>query len=223
MAAKGTEVVVVQAPPKVEVECRSMLLLHPIGDLLGDGDQMREYRVREGRGAWRALRAGDHVDPAHPLVQAYPDAWAPSAELPTTVLLEQVPEEVRQAQEADRRRRLPRHAELVRPMCENCGQSSDVEVVLPPQPQAIDVASALDAAEDLDERDRVAFQVRHLARAWSDAVKAREQALGDFKRQHALCPTDAELRPLPAPPPRPDGVPPRVWSGPFSLQDVGRY
>jgi hypothetical protein len=132
----------------------------------------------------------------------YPACFATSAEVADVAVAETIPEEVRVRQRAEQLRRAPRPAEAISVICENCGAGSEVVVVLPRQPQALDVASALDFAEADAERERVRFQSVHAQNAWLDAVRARSAAFAQFQREHQLCPADAELTPLPEPPER---------------------
>jgi hypothetical protein len=188
-------------------------------DITGTGDDEIEWFVRVGpRGAHRRLQPGDHLGLDHTLVQLFPDHFDTSPELANTICLSRPTAEVLTAREQERRRLMPRYVQIIRWRCENCGFELDGEAIIPPAVQALDVASALDAAEDLEQRARIQY--------WSVTQQQRrldgldqEQALFDqLRSSHVQCDPSRELHPLPDMPERDPSQPIPVWSGPVSIR-----
>jgi hypothetical protein len=168
-------------------------------------------------GARRRVQPGDHVDPAHELVSHFPTHFQSSGERADVVVLSSPTPEVLRQREQDRRRRMPRLVQVVRWRCENCLVESDAEAVIPPPLQALDVASSLEDAGDLIERQRVQYDAHRHQQAHLDGQAEERRIYNQMRTEHTLCPADAELHPLPEMPEPDPSKPIPVWSGPTSL------
>jgi hypothetical protein len=202
----------------VEIAARSMLCVIAPPDLTGTGDAEREWFVREGPGVRRRLRPGDHVDPACELVALFGDHFAPSAELATAVIVSTPSAEVQAKRDAERLRLLPRYAEIRTVTCLNCGESSAPSPVIEPQVEALAVASELDAAETLADREAVQWRAVRQSNARADALAAADRIASEFKLSHRECDPARELTPAPTAPERDPTAPFSVWSGPVSFR-----
>jgi hypothetical protein len=209
----------VATPARVEVEVRSMLCVAQPPDLLDEGtEEEREVWVRLGPGTRRRLRPGDHIDPSHELVSRYPGNFAPSAELADVVVVSGPSAEVLARRKAEAARLMLRLVQVTTWACENCGTRAEGHAVIPQQVQALDVAAALDGAEDLGERAQVQYHSVRQQQAYLDGQAEERRIFHQFRVEHAQCDPAAQLHPLEPMPALEPGQPIPVWSGPFSFR-----
>jgi hypothetical protein len=185
---------------------RSAAVVIPAPGLTDDG--AREWFVptaaTNGPGSGRRpLRVGDHLDPNHPLVLAWPERFAPSAE-PIDCWPMSVPSlEARKRAQAEQVRLAAHPARKVTPVCARCGAESEQSVLLFDQPTQLDRISALAGLDDGDpdaraERWRIEQTFRVMARAHRDQQRELTRAEAAWRASHQQCPPDTPE--LPAPP-----------------------
>jgi hypothetical protein len=206
-------------PVKVEVDQQSWLCTSTPPDITGADDSEVEWFVRVDRGVRRRLQPGDHLPIGHELVELFPASFVASAELGLTVCLSTPTAEVQARQEAERRRLLPRFAEVRSYVCLNCGETSPAAPPIEPAVQALDVASALEQATDeggVEARARVQYHSFAQQRRRLVALAAADRIAGEFRRDHAQCDPSRELHPLEEMPEPDPSKPLPVWSGPVS-------
>ncbi len=192
------------AAPTVEVQARSALCTTSPPGIIGEGVGEREFLVRTGRGDYRPVRPGDHLDVDHELVALFPDHFAPSPELPDTFVVGVLTQEARQRQRAEQAQRWPVPARLIRACCARCGAESEPVVTLF-QPAALDLNSELAALEDTDVQGRWAIEQRYAARAraWQEQEAELARVEGAFRLEHQLCPEGSPALPEPEAPANP--------------------
>jgi hypothetical protein len=179
-----------------EPPARSAAVLTPPPGLTDDGE--REWFVPQaatnGPGSGRrALRVGDHLAPDHPLVTAWPDRFAPSAE-PIDCWPVSVPsEEARRRQQAEQTRLASRPARKVTPTCARCGAEHPGSVIMTGQPTVLARLNALSGLDDGDpesraERWRIEQEFRDAARAHADQQRQLTKLEAAFRASHQQCP-----------------------------------
>jgi hypothetical protein len=189
-------------PARVEVDARSMVCIGGVPGMVGD----REYFVPlPGGRQRRPVRVGDHLDSAHPLVAAFPHAFAPSGELPDVMVIGVETEEARQARMAATVRLDPLHCRKIVPACARCGQESQHAVVLLEPPTALDLNSALTGIEDHDYAGRMRIEQTFAAMVRASDAQAAEltQAENEWREQHSQCPPGTPPLPEPQAPTNP--------------------
>jgi hypothetical protein len=156
-----------------------------------------------GRGARRAVRAGDHLAPGHALVLTYPGHFTESAEPPDCWPVGQPDADTRQQRQAEQLRLASHPARHVRPCCARCGAEHDQSVVMLQAPGQLDLINALSTLDDGDtesrsQRWRIEQEFASMARAAHDQTIELQRLEAEFRASHPRCPEGT------APMPRPD-------------------
>jgi hypothetical protein len=154
----------------------------------------REWFIPEaGRGVRRGVRAGEHLEPGHPLAVAFPECFTASAE-PVDCWPVGVPDEdARKRRQAEQLRLAPSLARRVTPVCLRCGAQSEQAVVLVDQPQALDLISELSGLVDHDpasitERLRIEGRYAEMARQHQERERELAVAENAWRTLHVACP-----------------------------------
>jgi hypothetical protein len=146
-----------------------------------------------GRDGRRAVQVGEHLAVDHPLVLAYPERFAPSAEPVDCWPVGVADAETRKHQQAEQLRLAAHLARKVTPACARCGAESTDAVVVFDMPTQLDLLSSLSALDDYDpdswaERWRIEARYAAMART----VKAQEDELrlaeAAWRAEHPRCP-----------------------------------
>lgn len=181
------------------------VVLVPPG-LTDDGE--REWfcpeRAPEGTrgGARRPIRIGDHLAADHPLVQAWPDRFAPSAEPVDTWPVAALSADALKRRQAEQARLAPILGRRATPTCLRCGAASGESVDLFDPPTALDLNSALAGLDDHDpasanERYRIQRTTYAAARLAQQRARELAEAEARFRLEHTACPEGTP--PLPEP------------------------
>jgi hypothetical protein len=184
---------------------RSAAVVVPAPGVTDDGDT--EWFVpapaTSGPGSGRRqLRVGDHLDPQHPLVLAWPERFSPSAE-PVDCWPISLPSlEARKRAQAEQVRLASHPARKVTPVCARCGAESERAVVMLDAPTQLDLLNALAGLDNYDPDARAeAWRIERRFAAMARAAKDQEHELARvdaaWRSQHQQCPEGTA--PLPEP------------------------
>jgi hypothetical protein len=167
-----------------------------------DGGTLEHFVPELGRGARRAVRAGDHLPPGHALVAQHPGFFQASAEPPDCWPAAVPDDATRKQRQAEQQRLAPTYANKVVPCCPTCGAESEHAVILLPMPDQRALNNALSAVDDGDPENwvkRVRIEQEHA----SMAQAAREQRIehqrleAAFQASHPRCPEGTKPMPKP--------------------------
>jgi hypothetical protein len=179
----------------VELVTRSMVCISGVPILLGD----HEWFIPGPGRVRRAVQPGDHLPADHPLVIAYPDSFAPSAEPPTAWPISLLTPEARERQQQATVRLDPYPTRKVTPCCLRCGAESETSVILLEVPKALDMNAELSGLDDSDFRGRMAIEAKYAARARAahEQTATLAHAEQQWRAEHVACPEGTP--PLPEP------------------------
>jgi hypothetical protein len=170
-----------------------MVCISGVPSLLGD----LEYFVALAGGLRRPVTAGDHLPVDHPLVAAWPDAFAPSPEPPGPLVIGIESRETIERRRAEHAALLPRLGRRIVPVCLRCGAVADAGVDLLDQPTAAGLVNELTGLDDSDwiGRRQVEAKYSRAVNEWSASVAAVDTAIRAWAQTHTACPPDTPAEP----------------------------
>jgi hypothetical protein len=167
-----------------------------------DGGVLEWFVPLLGRGARRAVRAGDHVPLDCGLVAGHPAFFQPSSEPPDVTPIGLPDDDTRKRQQAEQQRLAPTYGQKVTPCCPTCGTESEHAVILLPMPDQRALNNALSALDDGDpeswvERVRIEQEHESMAQAAHEQRLELQRLEAEFEASHPRCPEGTEPMPKP--------------------------